>query len=154
MLLLTCSPGQLHASDLPMTLLAFSRQTALGMVYLSGKGFVHRDIAARNILLSHNNICKVQHCMSIRVTPFAVASSPCLCTYSCIRFVTLGCHVILRRITTTFLVEEKCRSNGQHQKLLLTRSTRQPVMCGAMAVFSTRCGALDINPLKKTPTRR
>ena len=29
------------------------------MVYLSGKGFVHRDIAARNILLSHNNICKV-----------------------------------------------------------------------------------------------
>jgi hypothetical protein len=51
--------GQLHAPDLPLTLLAFSRQTALGMVYLSGRGFVHRDIAARNILLSHNNICKI-----------------------------------------------------------------------------------------------
>ncbi|CAI8019033.1 Ephrin type-A receptor 8 (Fragment) [Geodia barretti] len=52
-------PGQLHSVDLPLTLLAFSRQTALGMLYLSGKGFVHRDIAARNILLSHNNICKI-----------------------------------------------------------------------------------------------
>ena len=29
------------------------------MQYLSGKGFVHRDLAARNILVSRNNICKV-----------------------------------------------------------------------------------------------
>jgi serine/threonine protein kinase len=40
-------------------LLSFSQHVALGMQYLSGKGFVHRDLAARNILVSKDNICKV-----------------------------------------------------------------------------------------------
>ena len=44
-------------------LLKFSQHIALGMQYLSGKGFIHRDLAARNILLSKDNVCKVCMCM-------------------------------------------------------------------------------------------
>lgn len=42
-----------------LKLLNYSRQVCLGMTYLSVKGFVHRDIAARNILVSGDGICKV-----------------------------------------------------------------------------------------------
>ena len=45
---------------LPVTLLKFCRQVAEGLSYLSGKSFVHRDIAARNILLDKELNCKVR----------------------------------------------------------------------------------------------
>ena len=44
---------------LPTTLLKFCRQVAEGLSYLAGKSFVHRDIAARNILLDQELNCKV-----------------------------------------------------------------------------------------------
>ena len=43
---------------MPKQLLEFSKQVALGLHYLSCRGFVHRDLAARNILVS-NMLCKV-----------------------------------------------------------------------------------------------
>uniref|UniRef100_A0A1X7UA21 Protein kinase domain-containing protein n=1 Tax=Amphimedon queenslandica TaxID=400682 RepID=A0A1X7UA21_AMPQE len=43
----------------PYQLLNFCRQICLGMTYLSCKGFIHCDLAARNILLSKENICKI-----------------------------------------------------------------------------------------------
>ena len=48
-------------ADQQNTLLRFCQQVASGMEYLSKKGFVHRDVAARNILVSGDHICKVSH---------------------------------------------------------------------------------------------
>ena len=54
-----CSPGEFPPNETIQWLLEYSQQTALGMDYLSEKGFVHRDLAARNILVSSDNMCKV-----------------------------------------------------------------------------------------------
>lgn len=40
-------------------LMLFSQQVCKGMVYLAGMGFIHTDLAARNILLSADYVCKV-----------------------------------------------------------------------------------------------
>ena len=47
-------------SQWPEILLGFCQHVAAGIDYLHTKGFVHRDLAARNILLSKDNICKVE----------------------------------------------------------------------------------------------
>ena len=46
-------------SELKHDLLSYCRQIAAGMNYLTNKQFVHRDLAARNILVSSNDVCKV-----------------------------------------------------------------------------------------------
>ena len=51
--------GDGHSLQLPQ-LIDMGAQVADGMAYLENKSFVHQDLAARNILLSENLICKVE----------------------------------------------------------------------------------------------
>ena len=44
--------GDVADSELPHMLLSFSHQIASGLAYLAGKAFVHRDMAARNVLVA------------------------------------------------------------------------------------------------------
>jgi hypothetical protein len=46
-------------SMLPTELLKFCREIAMGMRYLATKGFMHKQLQARNVLLSRNLICKI-----------------------------------------------------------------------------------------------
>ena len=46
--------------DTPKLLLNYSQQIALGMHYLSSKGFLHKDLAARNVFVTKDDNCKVQ----------------------------------------------------------------------------------------------
>ena len=77
------SPGLLVGGSTAQKLLEYSQQTALGMNYLSGKGFVHRDLAARNILVSSDNLCKV--CV---LSSFSII----MIIYIACRLLTLGCQ--------------------------------------------------------------
>ena len=58
-LYVSCSSEDV-CTELPAVLLSYSRQVALGMVYLSCiKQYIHRDLAARNVLVSEECVCKV-----------------------------------------------------------------------------------------------
>ena len=80
------------SKDWPKILLFFCQQVAAGVDYLSEKGFVHRDIAARNILLSEDNICKVK-IEKHQINKFKFFPPG--------RSVILECHVIYRVRTIT-----------------------------------------------------
>jgi serine/threonine protein kinase len=53
------NPSELSSPDLPSLLLQFCKQVVDGLACLARKSFVHRDIAARNILLDKELNCKV-----------------------------------------------------------------------------------------------
>ena len=56
----SCSEIKRINASLPTTLLKFCREVAEGLSYLASKSFVHRDIAARNILLDQKHNVKVR----------------------------------------------------------------------------------------------
>ena len=47
-------------SDLKHDLLSYCRQIAAGINYLASKQFLYRDLAAWNILVSSDDVCKVR----------------------------------------------------------------------------------------------
>lgn len=53
-------PFSIIPPDTAKLLLSFSQQVALGMQYLASKGFVHKDLAARNVFVTSNDVCKVR----------------------------------------------------------------------------------------------
>ena len=67
----SCSPKDIVGANTAhnQLLLSYSHQIALGMLYLSDKGFVHRDLAARNVLVSDRDICKVIVYTTFRSSP-------------------------------------------------------------------------------------
>ncbi len=56
-----CREEKSSSSELPPTLLSYTRQIASGLIYLELKAFIHRDLAARNTLVSENDVCKVKY---------------------------------------------------------------------------------------------
>ena len=81
----------------PGLLLSFCRQIASGMAYLSVKGFVHRDLAAKNILVSHDEMCKVRHRDREKECFFLLSN----------RLQTLACLELCKTLTTMSLEEGK-----------------------------------------------
>ena len=151
---LTYSPGLMLPSLTPKKLLQFSQQVALGMQYLSSKGFVHRDLAARNILLSEGFICKVYYIAFAKFNFLVVNFTDSLIINSMImphanRLLILACHVIWQMKTTMSHKVDGYQSNGQPQKPFTTRNTPLLVTSGVMGACSMRFGVSDISHLNR-----
>ncbi len=124
-------------------LLKFSQQVALGMQYLSAKGFVHRDMAARNVLVTANNICKVIY--NFFTVKMNISK----------RLLISECpEILLMRITTSHKERTRSLSSGQPLRPFTTRSTRLRVMCGPTGACSMRCGVLDTSRLRENLIKR
>ena len=67
-LLCTCSSDRASPAKLAGLLLSFCQQVASGMAYIAYKLYVHGNLAARNVLVSRNDVCKVRIMIFIVVT--------------------------------------------------------------------------------------
>ena len=116
------------------------------MQYLASKGFVHKDLAARNIFVTNNDTCKV---VSTRT-----------CGHKDLTNILLLCRLVKFGSQKNCPVLEmmfcliRYLSNQQLPRLCTTTSTPLPVMSGAMAACSTRSGALDAHPSRHSQTKR
>ena len=71
----------LNQDEAGAMLLSYSRQVASAMVYLSMKGYIHRDLAGRNILLSMDGVCKVNIIiLFVRIPVIGLRLIHCTCT--------------------------------------------------------------------------
>ena len=52
--------GEKVPNTVPPLLVKFAREIAARMNYLANKDFIHRDLAARNVLLTEQEVCKVE----------------------------------------------------------------------------------------------
>ena len=75
--------------------LKFSFQIAQGMKYLSNKGFVHRDLATRNILLNQNFVCKVSFDNAVGVY-IRMRVYMCLCVDSLFILRAFMCECVMQ----------------------------------------------------------
>ena len=82
------SPIPIPAS-LPKTFIAFAKDIACGMTYLSRKNYVHRDLAARNIFLTEDLRCKVHLCVHVCVSVCCVFVCVCVYVYVHTYYITI-----------------------------------------------------------------
>ena len=68
-----------------LTRLSFAGDCAAGLAYLAGRGFIHRDIASRNVLLSSEKKCKIS---DVRC---ALLIRCCCCCCCCFLFLDQYC---------------------------------------------------------------
>ena len=89
-------------------MLSYCRHVAAGLDHLSKRKFVHRDLAARNILVSNDDVCKVN---TYKIVQYIV-------WWSYNRLLILEWLEMLLMISTMSLVEGKYQSGGQHLRFV------------------------------------
>lgn len=139
---------KMHAKKLKLgTLLLYCYQLSTALSYLESKKFVHRDIAARNVLVSSQNCIKVSadlHICAIAAT-YSLTLSPSLHMLVSINDVSnyFSLPILVYRAgwrTSRIIIRarECFQSNGWHPNQLISAVSPQPAMYGCSAFVRGR----------------